>query len=271
MTNESREIVERYIQDDKPRIDSKEEIFALIRCIPFLLLGIMGLFSLLANKYGVAFLTYIGYPVLVIFLVLFVYYFKKILFNVFYINTDFGKCKVKLKKASIYIYCYKTMQNFEMRKSLISRFFPNLFSKYTKLLIIRDTKLHIKNIISWMKVIDEQFFSLYTFIKDAELNVEYINLEEKVMHKVNINTANLKQLKKLPFLEKTDALKIESHIQKIGEFKNLWEFAEFINLPQEKFEILYRYITVTKTKNDLPVIERIRQDMPQFDNTLDIL
>ena len=268
MTNESREIVEHYIQDDELRIDSIAGIFTYIS---FLLIGIMCLFSLFANKYGVVFLTYIGYPVLIIFLALFVYNFRKTLFNIFYINTDFGKCKVKLKKSSIYIYCYKAMQNFEIRKSLISRIFPNLYSQYTKLLIIRDTKSHIKNIVSWMKDIDEQFFSLYNFIKDAELNVEYINLEEKVMHKVNINTANPKQLKKLPFLEKTDVVKIVNHIQKVGEFKNLWKFAEFLNLPQEKFEILYRYVTVTKTKNDLPVIEQIRQDMPQFDNTLDIL
>ena len=236
---------------------------------------ILAILSLLLNIYGLIFFIAIGIPTLILMGIMANYYIKKHIIENFYINTDFGKCEIRIKsykgKPALCIYFNKVLQNVEIKKNIFSYILPKNQPKFTRLLIIKDEIRFLRNLIEYMKDKDEKVFSLINLIKDADLQTEYINLEEKKMGKFNVNTAKVAQLSKLPFLGRLDAIKIINYINKNGEFESIWDFAEYINLPQNKYEILYKYVTVRKTAKNLPVIEQIKQDMPQFDNTLDIL
>ncbi len=266
----------RYYDSRYGRKFSQSEINVYLIAV-FVMQGpiyILAILSLLLNVYGLIFFIFIGIPTLFLIGIMAYYYIKKYITENFYINTDLGKCEIRIKSykrnQSLYIYFYKVLQNSEIKKNIFSYLLPKNQPKYTRLIIIKDKMPFLRNLVEYMKDKDEKAFSLLSLIKNADLNVEYINLEEKKMGKINVNTAKVSQLSKLPFLGKINAVKVANHIKKNGEFDSIWDFAEFINLPQNKYETLYKYVTVRRTTNNLPVLEQIKQDVPKFDNTLDI-
>ena len=286
--NQVRIEIENYInaiKENEPRVYdprygrkfSQNDISACVIIVLFLYspIFLVAVLSLLLNIYGLIFFIVIGIPTLIFAGITVSYYIKKHITEKFCINTDLGKCEVRIKsykgKPALYVYFNKVFQHVTLNKNFFSYMLPQNQPKYTRVLVIKEDIIFLRNLLEYMKDNDEQVLSILSLIKNEELNTEYIDIEEKQMCKININTAKISQLSRLPILGKIDAIKVANHIQKNGEFESLWDFAQFINLEQSKTEILYKYVVVKRTNKNLSVIEQIKQDLPQFDNTLDIL
>lgn len=287
MTTEMRERICNYINRKKAnepryydhRYGTTFSHSTIVMCVIAVLIlqspmYIAAILSLLLNIYGLIFFIVIGIPTLIIFSIIANYYINKHINNNFYINTNFGKAKIRRimykNKPVLCIYFNKVLQNIEIKKNMLSYIIPRNKPKYTRLIIIKDDIIFLRNLFEYIKDYDKEIINLIDLINNAELNIEYVNLEEKIMGKVNINTAKVSQLSRLPFLGKINAVKVANYIRKNGEFETIWDFAEYIKLPQNKYELLYKYVTVRKTVKNIPVIEQIKNDIPQFDNTLDI-
>ena len=256
---------------------SQSEINAYLIAVLFMFspIFISAMFSLLLNIYGLVFFIIFGIPTLLSLIFIGYFNIQKYILTKWCINTDFGKSRISMKKYKdsfgLFIYFYKTVQNAHIKKNIFSYLLPSNRPKYSKLIIIKDTFKRIDNLLTYIRDLnDGEVFNLSTLIDNPILEIEYIDIEEKQKNKININTAKVSQLKKLPFISNEDAVRIAKHIQKNGEFDTLWDFMEFINFEPEKLETLYKYIFVKQTGKKLPVSEQIKQDFPQFDNKLDI-
>ena len=236
---------------------------------------IYSIFTLLINIYGLIFFIIIGIPTL-IFLAFIIYFnIQKHIIKKYCVDTIFGKSRISIRKYKdkygLFIYFYKTVQNAHIKKNIFSSLLPSNRPRYSKLIIIADTYKRINNLFTYIQDFEYVLYDLRALVDNPKLDIEYIDIEEKQKDKININTAKVSQLKKLPFIGNEDAVRIAKHIQQNGEFNTLWDFMEFINLDPEKLETLYKYVIVKQTNRKLPISEQIKQDIPQLDNTLDIL
>ncbi len=267
----------KYYDSRYGREFSQSELTVYLIIISILLfpLIIYSAYTLLLNIYGLIFFVLVGIPTL-IFLVFIVYFnIQKHIIKNFCINTDFGKSGISMKKYKgqfgLFIYFYKVSQNAHIKKNIFSSLLPNNRPRYSKLIIIADTYKRINNLFTYIQDSEDNEFNLSLLIDNPKINIEYIDIEEKQKNKININTAKVSQLKKIPFITNEDAVRIAKHIQQNGEFSTLWDFMEFINLEPEKLETLYKYVIVKQTGKKLPISKQIKQDISQFDNTLEIL
>lgn len=244
-------------------------ILVLILQAPVILLAAV---FVLTNIY---FLIFVGIPTLIPLSFILFYSIRKYIIEKFYINTNYGKSEITIKTykrgTALFIYFNKLSQNTNVKKNIFSYLFPKNRPRFTRLVIIKDSYRFLRNLLTYIKDRDDEPIDIVSIIENADLDAEYYNLEEKEMKKININTAKVSQLKKIPFIGKTNAVNIANYIRKKGEFDTIWDFAEFMNLSQDKFETLYKYIIVQKTTKNASVAEQIQKDMSQFDNTLDIL
>ena len=205
-------------------------------------------------------------------------YFKLNVLKTFYINTELGRCKCKITKRKknriqLLIYYEKIInQNYE--KQNIFKKFKNLFGqKYSKMLVLKGHRHLITDLLNTAVKNPDKQYALNNIIKQNGFSVERVNLTH-TKDKININTSNVAKLGELPFIDKQDAVKIVMHIQKNGEFSSIWDFAEFINYPQEELNTLLKYAYIEKTIQDSEsaIFEEnnLKGDNPKLDPTLDI-
>lgn len=195
------------------------------------------------------------------------------------INTEFGRgeCKMENQMTDYYsklvIYYEKlTEQNFE-KQNLFKKIFNIFNPKYSKKLYITGENHKITTFYTNVLKYQNKKFNLEEIIKENNFSFSKEDLSA-TKEQININKSNVSQLGKIPFINKELAVKIVMYIQKNGEFESVWDFADFINFPQEQINLLLKYVYIEKTSNENVSLfleeNNLKGDNPMIDPNIDI-